>query len=68
MKPKAAALAVLCVFIPSLCLTVGCGSNSASNQPAKSPGYFGSAGKSPGEALELDLQNQAKSKPTKRAR
>jgi hypothetical protein len=68
MKLKAAVLAVLCVVVPSLCLIGGCGSNSASSQSAKSPGYFGSAGKSPGEALELDLQNQAKSKPARRAK
>ena len=69
MDCKPAVLGALGLFVWSLCLLSGCGLNSApADQPARSPGYFGSAGRSPGEALELDLQEKAKAKSAKRAR
>ena len=68
MDCKPAVLGALGLFAWSLCLLSGCGSNSApANQPGRSPGYFSAAGRSPGEALELDLQEKAKAKPAKRA-
>jgi hypothetical protein len=57
-----------CLFALSLCLTLGCGSKSPPGTTSRSPGYFGSVGRGPGEALEHDLKEKAESKPARPAR
>jgi hypothetical protein len=69
MDCKPSVFVALCLLALSLCLTPGCGPKSQSEDATtRGPGYFGSVGRGPGEALELDLKEKAKSKPAKRAR
>jgi hypothetical protein len=69
MECKPSVVVALCLFALSLCLTPGCGSKSQPEETtSRGPGYFGSVGRGPGEALELDLKEKADSKPAKRAR
>jgi hypothetical protein len=68
MECKPSVVVALCLFALSLCLTPGCGSKSSPAAPSRAPGYFGSTGQGPGEALEHDVKEQAKSKQAKRVK
>jgi hypothetical protein len=56
------------LFALSLCLTAGCGSKSSPDTMSRSPGYFGPVGHGPGEALEHDVKEKAKSKSARPAK
>jgi hypothetical protein len=69
MEYKPSIFVAPCLLALSLCLIPGCGSNSPPAETvSKGPGYFGSAGRGAGEALELDLKGKAESKQAKRVR
>jgi hypothetical protein len=69
MECKPSIFVAPCVLALGLCLIPGCGSNSPPAETAsRGPGFFGSAGRGAGEALELDLKGKAESKQAKRVR
>jgi hypothetical protein len=68
MDCKPSVFVALCLFALSVCLTLGCGSQSPPATASRGPGYFGSVGRGPGEALELELKEKAKSKLARRAK
>jgi hypothetical protein len=73
MDFKAAACGTLCLTALSLCLEVGCGSNSPPAEPGRSPGYFGKFGRGPGEdhqaLLKEHLANRkGKARPVPKAK
>jgi hypothetical protein len=68
MGCKPSVFVALCLLALSLGLTFGCGSKSSPAAPSRAPGYFGSTGQGPGEALEHDVKEQAKSKRAKRVK
>jgi hypothetical protein len=68
---KPAVWAAPCLFAPSLCLTLGCGSKPAppANQLGRTPGFFGAADHTPagiGGLGKEETKKTAKSKPTKK--
>jgi hypothetical protein len=67
MNCKPSVFVAMCLIALGLCMTLGCGSKSPPGTTSRAPGYFGSVGHGPGEALEIDLKEKATSKAAKPA-